>query len=251
MAHETAPSAGLGELMEEHCDIDQVIRIAGEAPFLPRSDAEEQKGSARARIGIARDEAFCFYYQDNLDLLERSGARLVPFSPLRDDFPEVDAVYIGGGYPELYAAALESSSCRDRIAKATSDGMPVYAECGGLLYLCESLETDRTHRMAGVLPADAWMTEKVQALGYSDGDWSGGPTLAPLSGRILGHEFHYSQVECRQDARFAISLTRGRGIASGKDGLYAGESLAAYTHAYFPASFASSLVEAASAYRRA
>ncbi|OPX69102.1 MAG: cobyrinic acid a,c-diamide synthase [Methanoregulaceae archaeon PtaB.Bin056] len=250
MAHETAPTAGLGELMEEHCDIDQVIRIAGEAPFLPAGSTEEQKGNARARIGIARDEAFCFYYQDNLDLLERSGARLVPFSPQRDELPEVDAIYIGGGYPELHAAALESSSFRSRVAQAASDGMPVYAECGGLLCLCESLETDRTYRMAGLLPADARMTGTVQALGYSDGDWLGGPALAPTSGRILGHEFHYSQVECRQDARFAIILRRGRGIENGKEGLYAGETLAAYTHAYFQAEFARSFVEAASAYRR-
>ncbi|OPX75549.1 MAG: cobyrinic acid a,c-diamide synthase [Methanoregulaceae archaeon PtaU1.Bin059] len=250
MAHETAPTAGLGELMEEHCDIDQVIRIAGEAPPLPAGSTDQQKRSARARIGVAMDEAFCFYYQDNLDLLERSGARLVFFSLSRDEFPDLDAVYIGGGYPELHAAALESSPCKKRIAQAASDGMPVYAECGGLLYLCESLETDMTYRMAGILPADARMTERVVALGYSEGTWSGGPALAPPSGRIIGHEFHYSQVDCRQDARFSITLTRGRGIANGKDGMYSGESLAAYMHAYFPPSFAMSIVDAASAYRR-
>ncbi|HOT03274.1 MAG TPA: hydrogenobyrinic acid a,c-diamide synthase (glutamine-hydrolyzing) [Methanolinea sp.] len=250
MAHETAPATGLGELMEEHCDIDQVIRIAGEAPPLTASNTGQHKGSVRARIGVAMDEAFCFYYQDNLDLLERSGARIVSFSPARDEFPEVDAVYIGGGYPELHAAALESSPCRNKIIQAASDGMPVYAECGGLLYVCESLETNRTYRMAGLLPANARMTDRVQALGYSEGAWSGGPALAPSRGRIIGHEFHYSEVECRQDARFSITLARGRGIANGKDGLFAGESLAAYMHAYFSPSFAVSFVNAASAYCR-
>ncbi|MCU0631679.1 MAG: cobyrinate a,c-diamide synthase [Methanolinea sp.] len=251
MAHETAPAEGLGELIEEHCDIDLILEIASASPPLSGFAYEENTRGTRSRIGVARDAAFCFYYQDNLDLLVRSGAELVPFSPIGDAFPGVDAVYLGGGYPELYAASLESSSCRIPLAHAADDGMPIYAECGGLLYLCESLTGEESHRMAGILPADACMTKKVQALGYSDGTWTGGPRLAPEGGgRIRGHEFHYSRVDCHSDARFAIRLSRGAGIAEGKDGLYAGEVLATYTHAYFSPAFARSLIDAAALYRR-
>lgn len=250
MAHETGRAEHLAELIEKHCDIDRVLGIARTAPDLPFSPAEEGRRESCVRIGVARDAAFCFYYQDNLDLLVRSGAQLVPFSPLFGNLPDVDAVYLGGGYPELHAAGLESSPCREQLADAADDGMPVYAECGGLLYLCGKFTGERTFRMAGILPADAFMTGKIQALGYSDGTWNGGPGYVPSGARILGHEFHYSRVECHHDANFAIRLCRGKGIVDGNDGLYAGESLGTYTHAYFSPDFVASFVRSALAYRR-
>lgn len=250
MAHEIEQAGGLGEMMEEHCEIDRIIEIARSAPPLPEPDTGQESHPPCARIGIARDAAFCFYYQDNLDLLRRSGAELIPFSPMADDLPSVDAVYLGGGYPELHARALEESPCRGHIAKKAGDGMPVYGECGGLLYLCEHVTGERTHRMAGILPAEACMTGKIQALGYSDGSWTGGPGFVPAGSRILGHEFHYSEIVCRHDAHFAIRLCRGKGIIDGNDGMFAGESLATYTHAYFSKKFASSFVEAARSYQR-
>lgn len=250
MPHETQPPPDLGALIEEHCDINRVLAIARGAPPLAAPSAGVPEECTMARIGVAKDEAFCFYYQDNLDLIERSGGALVFFSPLRDPLPPVDAVYLGGGYPELHAEALEVSACTRELGVAAADGMPVYAECGGFLYLCNDLTCGKCHRMAGVLPASATMTSSVQALGYSDGTFSGGPALAPGGARILGHEFHYSKVECHADARFAIRLNRGKGILDGKDGLYAGETLATYTHAYFSRSFARSLISAAVSYRR-
>lgn len=250
MAHETGRTEGLGELIEEHCDIDRVLEIAGSAGNLPVNSYEEEETGACVRIGVARDEAFCFYYQDNLDLLVRSGARLVPFSPLSGDFPEVDALYIGGGYPELHAAELESSLCRSRIKKAADDGMPVYAECGGLIYLCREFRGEHAHRMTGILPADSFMSGKVRALGYAEGTWNAGPGWSPVGSPILGHEFHYSGIECDSDAQFAITLRRGQGILDGNDGLYSDEAVATYTHAYFSSEFTRSFVDAASRYRR-
>lgn len=250
MAHETGRAEHLAELIEKYCDIDRVLEIARAAPDLPFSPGEEVRRESYVRIGVAHDAAFCFYYQDNLDLLVRSGAQLVPFSPLSGNLPDVDAVYLGGGYPELHAAGLESSPCRQQLAETADDGMPVYAECGGLLYLCGKFTGNRTFRMAGILPADAFMTGKIQALGYSDGTWTGGPGYAPSGARILGHEFHYSRVECHHDAEFAIRLSRGKGIADGRDGLYTGETLGTYTHAYFSPAFAASLVRSALAYKR-
>ncbi len=95
------------------------------------------------RIGIAQDEAFCFYYHENLRELEKGGAELVFFSPLHGSLPEVDGLYIGGGYPELHAASLEAAPARRQIKKASEDGMPIYGECGGLMYLGEGIESDR------------------------------------------------------------------------------------------------------------
>jgi len=250
MAYEIRRTEGLGELIDEHCDIDRVLEIARAAEPLPGISHEEENTESRVRIGVARDEAFCFYYQDNLDLLVRSGARIIPFSPLSGNLPEVDALYLGGGYPELHAAGLEASPCRGRIKKAADDGMPVYAECGGLIYLCQEFRGERAYRMAGIIPADSFMSGKVRALGYAEGTWDAGPAWSPVGNAILGHEFHYSGVECDSDAQFAITLRRGKGILDGKDGLCSGEAIATYTHAYFSPEFARSLVDAALGYQR-
>lgn len=250
MAHETVPVPGLGDLVEEYCNVGGILEAASDAPVHSAGACATIRKGPDVRIGIARDPAFCFYYQDNLDLLARSGASIAWFSPMSDPLPDVDAVYLGGGYPELYAGALERSRCREDLKKAAEDGLPVYAECGGLLYLGESLETEGEFRMAGILPLRGEMTGRIQALGYSDGTWSAGPGLAPTGNRILGHEFHYSRVECGSDARLCIRLARGKGIRDGMDGVFEGEALGTYTHAYFSAAFAGSFLRAAARYRR-
>jgi cobyrinic acid a,c-diamide synthase len=197
-------------------------------------------------IGVARDEAFCFYYQDNLEQLERAGAELVFFSPLRDRLPEADGYYFGGGYPELHAAALERAPCLPALKSVAAEGIPIFGECGGLMFLCSSLTIGETDfRMAGILPGSARMTGGIQALGYSDGRWNGGPGMAVPGLGILGHEFHYSCVDCDRDARFAIALIRGTGIQEGKDGLTDQETVGTYTHSYFSSAFAEALVSAA------
>ncbi len=142
----------LSGFIEKHIDMEAVKNIAN--AYTPHCvELKEPEETFNVRIGIAQDSAFCFYYQDSLDDLKRQGADIVFFSPISDDLPDVDGLYLGGGYPELYAKELESSGTREQIKKAADDGMPIYGECGALMYLNESLATDRTYRMAGILGA--------------------------------------------------------------------------------------------------
>ncbi|OPY30368.1 MAG: cobyrinic acid a,c-diamide synthase [Methanocella sp. PtaU1.Bin125] len=250
MAQEDDRLKGAGEAVREHCDLQRIIDVARSAPPLPDVAVPEAPAGDQVSVGIAMDDAFCFYYRDNLDRLAEAGARLVFFSPMDDRLPEVDALYLGGGYPELHAAKLEAAACRDQIKKAIDDGMPAYGECGGLMYLAESVAAAGTeYRMAGVMPAKAVMTDKMQALGYIKAAFVQGPVFEPgLAYR--GHEFHYSRVECGAEARFAVRTESGKGIAGGLDGIYEHNAIGAYTHAYFTNDFARSFVDAAGKYSR-
>jgi cobyrinic acid a,c-diamide synthase len=246
MAFEMEADPLPGTVVLEHCDVDGILEIARSAPFLPAVPVPPPLTAPDVTIGVAQDEAFCFYYQDNLECLGRAGARIKFFSPLRDPLPEANGYYFGGGYPELHAAALERAPCRTEIRSAAEKGIPVYAECGGLMYLCNSLTVGETDfRMAGVLPGSARMTTGIQALGYSEGQWTGGPAMACPGLTIRGHEFHYSAVEPDRDARFTIILHRGAGIREGRDGLTEFQTVGSYTHSYFSQAFAKSLVSAA------
>lgn len=249
MAHETRGGGEAAEAIRQYVDVPAVLDAAGRAGPLPDvMPADAGTGGHDVTIGVARDAAFCFYYQDNLDLLS-SCADVAYFSPMADRLPDVDALYFGGGYPELYAKELEASECREQVRRAADGGMPVYAECGGLMYLCEELSHDKDYRMAGVLPARAEMTSRLQALGYVRAEAvSGG--LFPAGTGLCGHEFHYSRVECGPDARFAFRLSRGKGIKGGRDGLAEHNAVGAYTHAYFTPGFTASLANAAKDYHR-
>jgi len=187
-------------------------------------------------IGVAMDGAFCFYYQEMLDELEKLGAKLAFFSPLSDDLPDIDGLILGGGYPELFLDKLSSGRALTDIRKAAQDGMPVYAECGGLMYLGKSLEVKgKTYEMAGVLDARSSMVGRFQALGYTEAEVVCDNPLS-LKGQVIrGHEFHYSVTECDRDARFAYSMNRGKGIEDAKDGLMVYNTLAGYMHTH-PAS---------------
>ncbi|MDK2973940.1 MAG: cobyrinic acid a,c-diamide synthase [Methanofollis sp.] len=245
-----ASMAGFGEVCARHCDLDALIRSASSSPSLPPAPEREARAPS-VRLGVAVDAAFCFYYQDNLDLLRRSGVEIVPFSPLADTLPDVDGLYLGGGYPELHAEALSRSPCTREIRTAARDGMPIYAECGGLLYLCERLSCgDAEHRMAGVLPGEAAMCRRFQALGYVDARSTGASPLLPAGLSFRGHEFHYSSVATAPDARFALELGRGRGIRDGLDGLCEHAALGGYSHAYLTDAFADAFVAAMTRYRR-
>jgi len=241
---------GLGSMIEEHADISQLISIAKGAPPLGNDDDNGSVRTGLVSIAVASDPAFCFYYQDNLDRLRRSGAELIFFSPMRDDLPEVDLIYLGGGYPELYAPALESGPCRNQLRTAAEDGLPMYAECGGLMYLGRGLETDTgSVQWADVLPIDAFMEKRFQALGYTIGVSNGGPAVAPAGTAIRGHEFHYSRLDPDRDARYAITLSRGTGITDGHDGIFVENSMGSYTHAYFSEKMTAGLIRAACNYK--
>ena len=249
MADETE-SCNTGAIIEETCDISMIFSIARSAPPLEIDIQVSERNEGKIRIGVAKDPAFCFYYQHNLDLLSESGGILEFWSPMQDPLPEVDVLYLGGGYPELYAENLESGPGRDDIRRACDNGMPVWAECGGLLYLTSGISGEKTYKWAGVLPGESEMCNRFQALGYVIGKTSGGTQLTDTGLSIRGHEFHYSSVKPESDARYSIILERGKGIIDGKDGLYAHETVGCYTHSWFSKNQADRMIIAGKRYRK-
>jgi cobyrinic acid a,c-diamide synthase len=227
--------ARLAELVEEHVDVDALVSLA-------RSEVARRPGAARpvprprATIAVARDTAFQFYYPDNLEMLERAGARLRFWSPLSDAaLPEVDGLYLGGGYPELHAAALAGNrAMREAVAAFARSGRPVYAECGGLMYLAESL-TDldgRTWPMAGVLPAGVRMERARLVIGYREVELIAAGPLGPAGTRARGHEFHCSTLgEVPPSVARLYSVTGGG--AARPEGFTIGATLMSYVHLHF------------------
>jgi cobyrinic acid a,c-diamide synthase len=202
-----------------------------------KADISSLPCGEQVRIGIAQDRAFGFYYADDLDALESAGAELVPFDTLRDAcMPEVDALYIGGGFPETCAAELEANrSLRDQIKQAIEKGMPAYAECGGLMYLSRSISYQaRTYQMVGAIPGDVKMHDKPIGRGYvhlkedSAHPW---PRPNAAENKIKAHEFHYSSLEnLPPDLCYAYHIERGFDIDGKRDGLIIKNLLASYTH---------------------
>ena len=235
MAYETATSSDASKLagiIREHVDLKQLLEIAKTADTLEVTVEKEDAASLvrDVTIGIAFDESFCFYYQDTFEHLRRY-AQLEFFSPMKEELPDVDGLYLGGGYPELYAEALSKSGAREQIKKAACDGMPIYGECGALLYLGKTLEVDHnTYSMCGVFDVRSRMTGRLQALGYTNAHTINDNILTKKGATLLGHEFHYSTTSCEQDQRFAYEMKRGKGVSNGFDGLIYERALASYTH---------------------
>lgn len=232
--------AALADAVEAHVDLDALLRAAKLAPPLVVPGPlvfPLMPAPARVRIGVARDAAFSFYYQDALDLLEARGAQLIAFSPLADPkLPDVDGLYLGGGFPEIHAGALAANhTMRQDLREAAAGAMPIYAECGGMLCLCETLiDTEgKMHEMVGVLPAVARMQPRLEALGYVTLR-AGADTLLLREGETArGHEYHYSTVTPTAPVELALASSEGRGIAGGKDGFAAPGLLASYAHVHF------------------
>lgn len=196
-------------------------------------------GRVKARIGIARDAAFCFYYRDNLDLLERFGAELVFFSPLDEQRlpPDLDGLYLGGGYPELHVRRLsENEPMRSAISRFCSSGRPVYAECGGFLYLLESIRDTRgtAYPLAGVFPARAVMNDRRVRLGYVEVRTGPGCPFADEGAVLRGHEFHYSDItEMPASVERCYGMYRRKTGARVTEGYCSGAVLASYVHLHF------------------
>lgn len=233
MAHEQEfDTESLAAFIEENINLDAIVSLAEQATDAEECAPEEEK-EKDVKIGIAYDSAFCFYYQDMFDAFRTAGAEPVFFSPLKDELPDVDGFYFGGGYPELYISELEKSATTKSLKNLAADGVPMYGECGGLQYMSSSYEVEGTaYKMADVLPAETVRTDKLQALGYTEGIARGDF----IKGTIRGHEFHYSATYCDKDAKLVYEMKRGKGITDGRDGLVEYNALAAYTHAH-PASF--------------
>jgi cobyrinic acid a,c-diamide synthase len=185
------------------------------------------------RIGIARDEAFCFYYAENLELLERAGAELVFFSPLTaSHLPEnLQGLYLGGGYPELHAEALAANrGLLAALKSAALSGLPIYAECGGFMLLAEAIEQ---RAMAGVFPAQAKMLSRRKALGYREVELSSDCLLGPAGTIVRGHEFHYSEMAPPQEIERVYLVKDRRGQPVAQDGCRIGKTLGSYIHLHF------------------
>ncbi|MFP4197316.1 MAG: cobyrinate a,c-diamide synthase [Methanomassiliicoccales archaeon] len=226
---------GIVRSVEEHLDVDRIVELACEADDLGPAPESLPRQGTRARIGVAYDQAFNFYYPGSLDILRSQGAELVFFSPLRDGLPDIDGLYFGGGFPELHIEELEANrEMRRAVLRAASDEMPVYAECGGMMYLCSSiLGTDgREGRMVGVFDCKAEMTAGLQALGYVRAEVIKGCPLSPPGASIKGHVFHYSRISGANED-FCYRLTPGKGIAGEMDGMVAHNTLSSYTHLHF------------------
>lgn len=244
-------------VIKDHLNINRIIEIANEAPRIKSFKPEvfTKEADTGIKIGVALDESFNFYYKDNLDLLSLKGAEIVYFSPLHDrQIPEVDGIIIGGGYPEIYAKELaDNETMRQSILEASKKGMPIYAECGGLMYLTQSLECEdgKCYDMVGAVGGKASM-KHIRTIGYVMGCIEKDTPIGLEGTMFKGHEFHHSViVDIPEDTRFAYRMDRGIGIKDGLDGIIAGNTLASYTHlhaaSYLP--FAKKFVEACMTYK--
>ncbi len=219
--------------------VPQALASTAAPAATPARGSEREHPASRAtdgvRIGIARDEAFGFYYADDLEALQGAGAELVSFDTLRDrSLPEVDGLFIGGGFPEMLAARLAANGAlRDAMRKRIAAGLPVYAECGGLMYLARSISWRGVrHEMVGAIPADARMCDRAVGRGYvrlqetEAFPWPGGS-----GGLVHGHEFHHSTLEnAAPGLRYAYQVQRGHGIDGARDGIVHRNVLASYAH---------------------
>lgn len=237
------------QMARQYLDLDAILRTARDmAPAHPGPMAKEvsppvvssigmkrMDGHDKPRVGIVRDAAFQFYYPENIEALASAGAEIVFVSPLSLDVPPpVDALYIGGGFPETHAALLaDNNTFRERINALADKGLPIYAECGGLMYLGESLVLDgQTYPMCGVLPIVFGFSRRPQGHGYTVVSVDRDTPYFPAGTVFKGHEFHYSHVlEWRGSEKdLAFTMARGTGIMDGKDGASYRNVLATYTH---------------------
>ena len=216
-------------------DLDRIWQLAQDAPpiNIPQSEKKDAPPPC-CTIAYAWDEAFHFYYQENLDLLKASGASLVPFSPVHDhSLPPCDGVYLGGGYPEVYGDALAvNQTIREAIRKHHQQGKPIYGECGGLIYLADSLEFEgQQFPMLGILPGKVEVFGKLQALGYCEVESQEDSLLGSKGSKFRGHQFRYSQFHPEDDIETIYKFKR-----FGKEyheGYRVGETLASYVHAHW------------------
>ncbi|MEI8235158.1 MAG: cobyrinate a,c-diamide synthase [Verrucomicrobiota bacterium] len=231
----------LADAVEASISLDNVIAVARSAPPLAFEQAGEMASAslAKVRLGIARDEAFHFYYPDNLDALERAGCELVPFSPLRGEaLPSgLHGIYMGGGYPEEHAAALAANhGMLESIRRFAASNRVIYAECGGLMYLSQGIETlDGTrHPLAGIIPAWTRMCPRRQSLGYVEATLMRDTLWGRAGGQLRGHEFHYSELtSVPADCECAYALRYRRSEHPAAEGFQRGSVLASYAHLHF------------------
>lgn len=238
--------------LESQLDLDKILKIArsSKAPPIPSlllkrrktkefplylGERDRVRGNARTkkvRIGIIRDRAFHFYYPENLEALAIEGAELLFIDSFKDRLPKVDGLYIGGGFPEFFLKELEGNRrLRQDIGEAVHEGLPVYAECAGLMYLCRSISwKKRSYKMVGVIPSEINLSERPEGHGYVVAKVIDENPLFPVGLTIRGHEFHHSSLLPIDDLQFAYQIRRGKGITGQKDGIVYKNLFASYVH---------------------
>ncbi|MGB5156939.1 cobyrinate a,c-diamide synthase [Desulfobacterium sp. N47] len=234
------------QMAKKYINLEMLVQIGSNAPDLPQINATDKitektndeltiSSKDKPRIGIIKDSAFQFYYHENIEALISAGAQLVYISPLSDKkIPDIDGLYIGGGFPETHAKELaENISFKENLKSLALEGLPIYAECGGLMYLGEELVFDgQTYAMAGVLPVVFGFSKRPQAHGYTVSEVKEKNPYYEIGTKIHGHEFHYSSVlKWDGDEKdLAFCLERGSGLIKNKDGIIFKNVLATYTH---------------------
>jgi cobyrinic acid a,c-diamide synthase len=230
--------ATITEMIGKFVDLERFVSIMKDVPPLRPSPTLFDKPTERdVTIGVAFDEAFNFYYADLFDILHAAGADSTPFSPVHDRLPDADGYIIGGGYPELFVKELEANApMREALREVSRNGTPVYGECGGLMYMTDSMTLkkgwhdateDRSYDMCGVFPGETRMPSR-RVVSYVEGTSTNDSPLGAAAFR--GHEFHYSEVVLPRDTRFAYRLSRGFGIQDNLDGAVINNTLGSYTH---------------------
>jgi cobyrinic acid a,c-diamide synthase len=249
--------ARLREIAENSLDVDGLIEVARSAGPLSCAAPEPSRSPETpgpVKIGYFRDSVFTFYYPENLEALEANGAQLVPISSLADrSLPKVDALYIGGGFPETHAERLtRNRSMMQSVKRKALDGLPIYAECGGLIYLARSLRCDGVvYPMSGVFPIDLSMHRKPVGHGYTSLRVDAPNPFFAVGASIRGHEFHYSgPTDGLQQLESCMNVESGVGVGSSRDGLVHANTLACYTHVHADGmeSWASAIVSRAAAH---
>lgn len=247
----------LENLIKNHVDMDALLRLSSIPIRALSPPSHPPQKSGQVRIGVAMDEAFFFYYQENLEILEGAGAVIVPFSPLRDRMlpDDIGGLYIGGGYPELYGKKLESNrDLMEEIRKKGNEGMPIYAECGGLMYLGKGLvdHKGRFYRQVGLFPWVSKVLAGRKTLGYREVEVVGWCPFAEEGERMRGHEFHYSEI-IEEDGlpyvRMVYRVIGGEGTHL--EGYLYRNTLASYIHLHFASNrkFAKDFVKRCKAYK--
>jgi cobyrinic acid a,c-diamide synthase len=227
--------------VEDNLDLEAIWRLSQQVePLNPMGQKQEAGPSGHLsgdapRIGVIRDKSFWFYYPENLEQLKDLGATLVEVNSMESrEFPDLDALYIGGGFPETQAKVLaDNRQFRKSLLDEIETGLPVYAECGGLMYLAESLLVDeKTYPMVGALPLKCMMEKKPQGHGYTVLEVTGENPYYPVGEKLKGHEFHYSRplIDDQDEIRSVFRVHRGRGLDGERDGLVRKNLLATYTH---------------------
>ena len=242
----------IGRKLESRLDLDKILLIARsskapqtsflllkkrktkESPLLPgkRDRVRGAAGTQKVRIGVIRDRAFNFYYPENLEALADEGARLIFINSFKDRLPKVDGLCVGGGFPEFFLKELEGNrGLRGDIADAIQRGLPVYAECAGLMYLCRSISwQNRSYQMVGVISSEVQLSERPEGHGYVVAEVMSENPIFPVGLTIRGHEFHHSSLLKLDNLRFAYRIKRGRGIAGQRDGIVYKNLFASYIH---------------------